>query len=201
MKKIILLGIILILTQSLLAQTNQKEDVHFGVKAGIIYSNMDFPQGAKVLENTITANWQPGLTAGLIVIVPISKKFYFQPEYHFLQMGGEIKNENFVYKINYLSLPVLLRWNPHKKWSLLAGPQFDLLISASKDSKANRSSIEHSIEHRNIGITGGIDFKVTKGLYFGTSLTQGLNNIDLERETDNLEFKFRKAQLTATYLF
>ena len=86
---------------------------------------MDFSKGSPPPEVAVNTNWQPGITAGFLMVVPLTGNFSFQPEYLFLQTGGKVAAENRQYVMYYVSLPVLLNWQIVNNFSLLAGPPFD----------------------------------------------------------------------------
>jgi len=183
-----------------MAQINQNEPVRFGVKAGLNFSHMNFSKGSPPPEIPISTNWQPGILIGVAVIIPVLENFYFQPEYLFTQMGGKVEEENLQYKINYISLPVILKYRVFNRLSLLGGPQFDLLINGNEEMGGNNSSIEHSIEHRSIGIMGGVEVSLFPKLSVGCRYIHGFNHIGLSRQSNVQEFKFQSFQISATYL-
>src|SRR5690606_23169412 len=136
-----------------------------------------------------------------VLIVPLKNNFYFQPEYLYSQMGGKFDNENREFAIHYASLPVLLKWKFLDKFSLVAGPQFDLLINAKEKSGDIRSSLDSNIEHRSILITGGMEYYFNHNLFLGLKYMQGLNHIDIQDEGNNIEFKYDAVQFALSYLF
>lgn len=154
MKRIILLYLLsLFFFQNVLSQDNTR----FGVRAGLNFSHMDFSEGSPPPEIPIETNWEPGLVAGFVVVIPVYRNFYFQPEYLFSQMGGELKKLEKKYSFNYLSLPVLLRWE-YKSFYLTGGPQFELVINSREKLQNSHSKDDSIIEQRHIGITGGIGY-------------------------------------------
>jgi hypothetical protein len=177
------------------------QNVRFGIRAGVNLSHLNFSKGSSPPENPVITNWQPGIMIGLVVVVPIIENIYFQPEYLFSQMGGKMEEEDKVYQINYLSLPAFFRWKFFDEFSLLAGPQFDLLINAKEKSGNIESSIENEIEHRSIFFSGGLEYSFTHNLVLGMKYMHGLNHVDIEFDRGNEEFKYEGFQFSVSYLF
>ncbi len=197
--KFLLFFVFVFFVQEVTSQENKS--VRFGIKAGANFSHINFSKGSLPPEPPIHTNWQPGIVAGFVVIIPLKHNFYFQPEYLFSQMGGNIENENRQFAINYASLPVLLKWEFLNKFSLLAGPQFDLLINAKETAGDNEISLDHDIEHRSIFITVGLGYSFTNNLGIGINYMQGFNHVDIVRENGNQEFKYEALQFSLSYLF
>jgi hypothetical protein len=149
----------------------------------------------------IETTWGAGINIGFFMVVPVTDKLFFQPEYAFAQMGGEVKSTGTVYKMNYLSLPLFLKYQLHEKFSLMAGPQFDMLVKAKKTAGGSTTDITHDTEERSIGITGGIEYGITNSISLCARYMHGFNHIGLGQRSDIQEFKFEMIQLTAAVKF
>lgn len=143
MKKIYLSALLINITFSgVLSQ-----GISGGIRGGMNISNQSFttspPPGTS--SNSIF-----GLIAGVYVTLAISENFGIQPELVFSQMGysanGMVNiappnlpanslNFKSVVNINYLCLPILLRYNFTKNFSLQAGPQLGYLLSAKASAE------------------------------------------------------------------
>lgn len=122
----------------------------------------------------------PALTyqIGIFGIIKISNRWLFQPELYYNKSGLNYDTE-FLYddvtyriKINYLQLPMLLKYSTmlEKKWhvGLFIGPYASLKLNANKYTKIEGQ--ENKIEMQNVknydaGIIGGMsfDFDVNRG--------------------------------------
>ena len=127
-------------------QENNK--VRFGLRAGMNLSHLNFSRVSLPSEKPLEMSWQAGGAGGLFMIVPLHESFFIQPEYLFSQTGGKAESSNLHYNLNYLSLPVFLRWEMRNRFSFILGPQFDLLINA--DQKNQTSEITAHTESRKI---------------------------------------------------
>lgn len=182
---------------NLSAQENKK--VRFGIRAGINFSHINFSRG-NFSEDNVNANWQTGVAGGIIMIVPLTRNLFIQPEYLFSQRGGDLKDMDTKYTIDYLSLPVFLRWELIHQVSIFAGPQFDLVIDSDKELGNVVSSLEHEIEHRSIGVTTGVEFQLTPAFLLGGKYLHGINNIEVSHSSGILEFKHEMYQVTVVYI-
>lgn len=171
----------------------------FGFKIGANVSHMNFSKGSPPLP--IETTWQTGITFGLIMNLPICNRLFFQPEYSYSQTGGKIKNSDTSYKFNYLSLPLLLKFDLLEKLSLIAGPQFDILINAKKLVKGTALNTTHDTEERSIGITGGIEYQLIDPLSLTLRYMNGFNHIGLGQRSDTKEFKYELFQISACVKF
>jgi hypothetical protein len=91
-----------------------------------------------------------------------SKKFGFQPELIYSQMGYKatsLFSESSSY--SYLSLPLLLRYNLTDNFSLQAGPQVSYLLTASSKGNFGIKNIANETSTLDLGGTFGF------GLDFG----------------------------------
>jgi len=80
--------------------------------------------------------------AGAFAEIDLSKKLGIQPEVLFNQTSSKTTNNlndivnglnpNADFKLNYLSIPILLRYNVNNFITLNAGPQYSILLSSDK---------------------------------------------------------------------
>ena len=174
--------------------------VKFGVRAGANFSHMDFSKGSPPPEIPIITNWKPGIVAGFVVIIPLTERLFFQPEYLFTQEGGEIDAMSTSYRFNYLSLPILIKWE-FKNFHLVGGPQFALLIDAEKKVEGKVSSSTKEVEERNISLSGGLGLRLYKSLELEGRYIIGYNHVGLDMNQGFQEFKFQTLHFSLAYYF
>ncbi|MES1216719.1 MAG: porin family protein [Bacteroidota bacterium] len=185
-KKFQLLLLIVCTAQYLSAQENEKPVFKkFGFVAGVNFSHMNFNKGVPPPPVPVSTNWRPGLFFGFLLQVQLANNLSLQPEYLYSQLGGEIKSSKTVYKLNYLSMPVLLKYQVSSRIAAMAGPQFDLLINAKKDSSGNSYNITHDTEERNFGLAFGME----------------INHVGIGQRSDVREFKYEDLQVSACIRF
>lgn len=180
------------------SQTVDPDIKRFGIRAGVNVSHINFSKGEP--PSDITTSWDPGFVAGFVLHVPITSKLSIQPEYLFSQMNSSLEEEDVSLKLNYLSLPVFLKFQLTDKIGVIAGPQFDLLISASGDFEGDKD-LTHDMEERSIAATFGVEFAFLKAVSISARYMHGLNHIGFNQRSDVQEFKFEMIQLTGCLRF
>ncbi|MFN7540158.1 MAG: porin family protein [Bacteroidota bacterium] len=124
--------------------TSLAQGFRLGIKVG---GNMN-----KVEGQSFNDGFKFAYHAGAFAEIDFSKKFGIQPEVIWNQMGGvpasmntlystvtnTAFNLNNIYELNYLSIPVLLRYNLMGGFlTLNAGPQFSILLQQDKSLLQN----------------------------------------------------------------
>lgn len=179
----------------------RQPDVGFGFKAGVSVSNMNFNKGYPAPAEHIDASWKTGFVLGFVMDVPVYRNLRVQPEYLYLQTNGENRANGAAYSFSYLSLPVLFKYPLVGRISLMAGPQFDLLIKADERLDGNNSVITHDTEERSIAAVAGMDFSLNSLLSLNARYLHGFNHIGLGQRSNVTEFKFETIQLSALLKF
>lgn len=203
MKKSLPLVIVsVLLLQAVKAQDNNTAAFkRFGFKIGTNISHINFAKGSPPPTIPVPTSWEAGITFGFLMQVPLSGSLSIQPEYLFSQMGGNVKSSGVDYKLNYFSMPIFLRYKASKKFALLAGPQFDILVSAKKIASGSSTNITHDTEERSIGATAGIEYQIIEPLSLCARYMSGLNNIGFGQRSNVQEFKYELVQFTVCVKF
>jgi Outer membrane protein beta-barrel domain len=175
---------------------------HFGFQAGINVSNMNFNLGSTAPDTTINAAWKPGFTFGFILKMPLSESFALQPEWSFIRRYGADHSIGTDFRLDYLSMPLLLKYEISDRFELLAGPQLELLIGAQSTDKGENLTITHEVEERSIGAVVGLEIHIADACFISVRYLQGFNNIGIyQRSSDVKEFKYQSVSLTAGMRF
>jgi len=175
MKKIILAAIAVMAFGFANAQQTR-----FGIKGGL---NMSTVVGGDV-DNTKSL---VGFHVGGFAEIHVVEKFFIQPELLFSTQGtkfdGDFGNDGDV-KLNYLNIPVLGKYYiVDKKFSVEAGPQLGVLLSA----KADDNDIKDFTRSVDFGFNLGAGYSFTDNLSINLRYTIGLSplfdeDIDSEGE-------------------
>lgn len=183
--KIITAVALLSLSSMAMAQeeTDFREDLRLGVKAGLNYSNVYDSRTAD-----FEADSKFGFVGGAFMSIPMGKYFGLQPEILFSQKGfkgtGSLfgSEYKFTRTTSYIDLPLQLAFKPSEFITLLAGPQYSYLLS-QKDVFSN-SSVSFSQEQefkdqdvrKNIfGFVVGLEVNLKK-VILGTRLGWDIRN-------------------------
>jgi hypothetical protein len=203
MKKVIQLFFFIILVNQVAnAQYNSNQDFKkFGVLLGGNFSNMNFNQGVPKPTTTVNTSWLPGITFGFLMRVPITDNFWIQPQYQFTQMGSKLESSGTTYKLNYFTLPVLLKYMVLPKFTLAAGPHFDLLIRGYAEVNGTRTNITHNLPEPNSAITAGAGYQVLENLNLDIRYMHGFNHVGFGEQSNSSEFKFEMVQLSISTNF
>jgi len=142
------------------------QETRFGVKGGL---NLSTIVGGEV-ENAKTL---VGFHVGGFAEIGIFEKFYIQPELLFSAQGTKVDGpfEDGDIKLNYLNIPVLAKYYIVPKFSVEAGPQLGVLLSA----KAEDNDIKDFTRSVDFGFNVGAGFHFTEDLSINLRYTIGLS--------------------------
>lgn len=195
--------------------TAQTQKVKLGVKAGLNVSSLAFD------ESELNSSNKTGFTAGLMVEIPLLKNFSFQPEVLYSQQGtknsfsdSDVTNSNYksTIELNYLNIPVMLKYYVIKGLSLQAGPQIGILLKANNKYQDNFLGYENQESFDLKDYSAGIDTSVNFGLgyqfkdKFYTDLRYNISYLNVFKDGDtnhfiNSDMKNRVFQVTIGYFF
>ena len=162
MKKILsLLTLLSVISVGVYAQ-----GISGGLKLGLNLAN----QTIKSSEMGFTASpsFRPSIHAGGYLTIMLSEKFGIQPEV--LYSGQGYKQNGGTLAIDYITVPVIVRYNFTPIFSAHLGPQMGFLMSAkAKYDGADEEDMKDYFKGSDIGIAGGIGIDLPMGLNFGCS--------------------------------
>jgi outer membrane protein OmpA-like peptidoglycan-associated protein len=176
MKKNILLLLILLLSGEIFAQAKSNR---YNTSGGLL-GNFNFTKFHITGDNAGNINYKTttGFSGGLWLNFPFGKVVSFEPQltYSLYKYEPAVANPTiFSGKMNYISVPLLLKFNLGSLFAISAGPQFDFLSSV-KDN--NNISTKNDFKKPNTSISGGIElFPHAVITVFGRYI-HGLNNLD-----------------------
>lgn len=126
---------LLLLATTLTTLSFAQGGFHAGIKGG---ANVD-----KVAGKSFDEEFRHGYNLGAFAEINFNKKWGIQPEVLWNQTNTKTSSDfNEIYpsgisdvqnvKLNYLSIPIFLTYRPIKPLSLMAGPQFGILIDQNR---------------------------------------------------------------------
>lgn len=194
---------------------SQNQKVKIGVKAGLNISSLAFD------ENEMNSSSRTGFTAGVMVEIPLAKNFSLQPELLYSQQGGktsffdsEVTNSNYkgTLELNYLNIPLMLKYYVVKGLSVQAGPQIGILLKANNKYEDNFLGYENHESFNLKDYSTGIDTSVNFGLgyqfkdKFYTDLRYNISYSNVFKDGDanyfiNQDMKNRVFQISLGYFF
>ncbi|MFH6995562.1 porin family protein [Flavobacterium sp. FlaQc-48] len=212
MKKYMLILCTLFLGVTVVAQNQQ---VKVGVKAGLNLANLTFDQSG------LGSSGKTGFTTGVMIEIPMAKNFSLQPELLYSQQGSktsfydqDVTNSNYksTIELNYLNIPLMLKYYIVKGFSVQAGPQIGILLKANNKYEDNFLGYENHETFNLKDYSTGIDTSVNFGLgyqfkdKFYTDVRYNVSYSNVFKDGDANHFidgdmKNRVFQVTIGYFF
>jgi hypothetical protein len=106
-------------------------------------------------------------------------------------VGSKFDDE--VSKIDYVSIPVLIRFNFAKIVNIHVGPQFGVLLSA----KAEDVDFKDELKSTDLGVAAGVGLDLPMGLIVSARYVAGLS--DINDAGGDLKLKNNVMQLSVGY--
>lgn len=178
MKKICFAVVVLLLSIPAMAQ--------FGIKGGLNFASL----------NGSDADAFDGLTSfhiGLVKEISVFDNLSIQPELLYSTQGAKIDQpdgDEDNYKLNYLTLPVLLKFYLNNEFSIHGGPQVAVLLGETKNvAPIDTNTFDY-------GFAAGLEYAITKGFfvqgrYYYGGLTEITDDADIKNSVIQLSLGFK----------
>jgi len=175
-----------------LAFASQAQGVRIGAKLGANFN--------KITGQSFKEGYDLSYHAGGFLEIDLNKKWGLQPEVYFNQTTttrtsqfstfySANPNASTDVKLNYLSIPILLRYNVGNMLTLNAGPQFSILMNHDKTLLQNGGS---AFKNGDFAMAAGAQLNLKMLRIYGR-YNIGLNNIN---DIDNRDqWKSQQLQL------
>lgn len=180
MKNLLFLSLFLICFSNVSAQ-----GLDFGVKAGVNFARISDASG---LSN------RTGFTGGIFAGGTFADKFGIQGELLYSQQGAEFEFGDF--NLDYVNVPILVRYFLVQGLNVQAGPQFGILVN--DDAQALVGEVINDIATNKFDISGviGLGYDLPLGLRVSGRYHFGLNDV-----ADNTRGKNSVVTLAVGYSF
>lgn len=157
----------------------EKRKVSLGIKTGVNVSKLKL--NGKI-PGLMTTEFRTGFVAGAFLNFPVGKKspFSIQPEFLYSSMGGDLKNEfneEQNIRLNYFSLPVLIKFQFSKKLAAFAGPQLDAILYAQENNSMGEINITKAVEEFDGYVTGGFEMWPWRNIVFNARYMHGFKKV------------------------
>lgn len=156
------------------------QGLDFGIKAGVNVANQKISG-----DYDLDTKAKIGFHGGVFVTWMFSEKLGLQPELLFSTQGSHDEDDMYDYSIitNYVNVPVLLRYDINDMFSVHAGPQFGILISAEEEFDGNKQDIKDDFKTTDIGIALGAEADLPANFGVGVRYIIGVTNVLKEGES------------------
>jgi opacity protein-like surface antigen len=188
MKKLILSAAV-----ALFAITGAQAQTAFGLKGGLNVSNLS---GSGI--NSDNTKSLVGANAGLFASIPAATNFYIQPELSYSLEGAQYKTPNAKTKLNFVNIPVMLKYVTNSGFFVEAGPQLGILTSAKNEAGNITADIKNDLKSTNFSLGGGIGYKLDPSLAVGARYMAGISDLS---ETNSSELKSNNLSINLFYTF
>ena len=148
------------------------QSINYGIGAGLNYSSL----GIDNFES-VNPKYKIGFQINAVFGYNISDKIGFRTEPGLVNRGAILSSPNLSdskIDINYLTIPVLVRFSPVEKFSILLGPELAYRLIAKSTTDDNTSDI-NSIYNSKIdfGINAGLLYRVFDKIDLGLRYNRG----------------------------
>lgn len=164
-----------------------------GIKTGVNVTR--FKLNGKI-PGLVKNDFRTGFVAGAFINMPVKKTpFSIQPEFLYSSMGGDLRdefNQSDNFRLNYFSIPVLIKYQVTKKLSALAGPQVDAIIYAKQTNKFGDFNITKEVQEFDAYATWGMEWAPWRDIMLTGRYMHGfkkVHNIDPNVSLNNRGFQ------------
>ncbi|MGJ8550466.1 porin family protein [Winogradskyella wichelsiae] len=192
------------------------QEVNFGAKAGLNFSSFSG-------DDTEELDGLTSFHIGGVAEISISDKFSVQPELLYSIQGASAEDSysEFGYsgssestvKLSYLNIPIMAKYYIAEGFSVEAGPQIGLLLSAKEDyeysetfegetfSESGDEDVKDSYKGIDLGFNFGLGYKMDSGLNFSARYNLGLSNIYDGEGSDDYSINNNVLQVSVGFFF
>lgn len=166
-----------------------------GLKFGANFANQKFSGDGLDFSPSSRTSFH----GGAFLTIMVSETFGVQPELIYNGVGSkfDMGNDELIQKLEYLTVPVMLRYNPVPVFNIHLGPQFGFLLSAKAYSNAGSEDVKDSYKGLDLGVGIGAGVDLPMGLGFSARYVMGVSNVSELTEGDS-SLKNNAIQLSAS---
>lgn len=169
---------------------------HFelGVKGGVNISNFTGTNWQNASAKSLV-----GFHAGAFVSFFLGDNFAIQPEVLFSSQGAKYEDaankQNL--KLNYINVPVMLKYRFNGGFYVEAGPQ----IGFRESDLHNLGTVEGHAKNTDLSIAGGIGYHSSMGLGIGARYTAGLSKVGNFDASNGIDPNFKNGVLQISLFY
>jgi outer membrane protein OmpA-like peptidoglycan-associated protein/opacity protein-like surface antigen len=200
MKRILLFAAVMAFLHTVAQAQVEGNTPFLGLKAGANFSS--FKLGGDNPKN-YKSGTRVGFAGGLFGNIPIAKRWAFQPEVLYSQMGGSVDRGQVLGDLNQrfsnLSVPVMLKYFAGSDIRLLAGAQADIVLQAKGNTGGDPDKTNtDDFKRDHFALTAGAEYWPSYNFGIGARYIYGLNDIT---EGANMSMRNRGVHAYISYRF
>ena len=169
----------------------------FGIHGGVNVSNWKVKG-----QNNYNFKSLAGPQAGVSATLTLSSRFAVQPEVMYTTAGanatGKISGNNYTWKLNYVAIPVLLRYTLPKGFAVYGGPSAVFLLSGKLKTGEDKQDIKRFLSSTDFAVTASAEYTLPKNFFVSTRYNYGLKNINAQKG-DESTIKNRSISISVGY--
>ena len=169
--------------------TNYAQQTHFGLKAGVNFTNLKQDPEEDLQTKT-------GFHIGGLAHIHISDRFAVQPEVMYSTQGTKL--DNFTAKRDYINVPVLAQFMFGEGFRLQTGPQAGFLISAKNKTDDTETDVNDVLETFDFSWVVGASYLFPAGIGIDARYNHGITDT---YENTSVEQRNRVFQVGLFYQF
>ena len=183
-----ILSVCLFISLGLLAQNKKMNKIKLGLgaKTGINLTHFRINNLQDDPYPGYNSKYRTGFVLGGFVMIPVYHKFSIQPEFLYSSMGGDYWTnpttttgyQHVRARYNYFSIPVLAKYNFYKKFTVVAGPQFDQLIAARETTSSGVYKASDYLKDNDVLLAAGLEYWPCGHFVFQLKYMRGFNDVD-----------------------
>ncbi|MEH0157340.1 porin family protein [Limibacter armeniacum] len=164
-----------------IAATANAQTARFGIKGGANFANIKNLEAERLV----------GLNAGGMLSFRMSEGVGIQPEVIYSQQGAKREENNVTVKsrLNYLNVPVMLKFYLTDGFNLQMGPQVGFLLDSKLEAESGSLGLNTDFEDNTNEIDYGVNFGAAiegrEGFYLEGRYTLGMKDIMQGNASDN----------------
>lgn len=192
MKKLLLMAAVAVFG---LSNMNAQE-VKFGAKAGVNFATIGGDDTDGIKSRT-------AFHIGGVAEISISDKFSVQPELLYSAQGAKQDFEGTEVEVNYdyLNVPIMAKYYVAEGFSIEAGPQVGLLLSAKGKAAGEEVDIKDFTSGIDFALGLGAGYRLDSGLNFSARYNLGLSNVNDGEGSDEFKNQNNVFQISVGYFF
>ncbi len=172
--------------------TQAQEFFNFGVKGGVNFATLTGDDA-----DELDAKMKTGFHLGVLAEIMISDKFGIQPEVLYSSQGAksdasvfeEFGDVDVTLKLDYVAVPVMLKYFVSPGFSLEAGPQFSFLskseIEAEFGGETETEDLKDDTESFDLGAALGVGYGLPQGFLVQARYVMGFSDVYTDADAKN----------------
>lgn len=175
-----------------------QEYFNFGIKGGVNFGNF---AGDDAEESDFKV--RTGFHIGVLAEIMLAERFALQPEILYSSQGGKATLEDFdefmgenmdvQLKLDYISVPVLLKYFVIPGLSIEAGPQFSFTVDSqaevSFEGEEASVDITDETEKFDLGLAVGLGYGLPQGFLVQARYARGFSDVYTDSDIRNTLFQ------------